>query len=226
MCVQSALKLVVSRSASVVLLVVRCPLSEFRLTCTSSKQNEMSSQGDRFFMRGLNSLPAVLRKAIVEAELDDPVSLRSFRSFGLEKLGVFKGGKHGHVLYVASAEGSADTAVNLATAESGANEVDKGPVPIVSELKDAPRPKIVQEFQKTGKHCTRGEKSAMFGECGASSHDTSKLSAHQMPHAIESSPVGPGSLLLCWTLVHQSILPSGFGREFTAFGDHWEAAAE
>ena len=47
-----------------------------------------------------------------------------------------------------------------------------------------------------------------------------------MPRAIECSSAVPGTLLLCWTLVDQGTMPSGFDREFTAFSDHWEAAAE
>ena len=70
------------------------------------------------------------------------------------------------------------------------------------------------------------EKSAMVTERGGPSDDTSKLSAHQLPHAIETSPVAPGPLLIYWTLIDQSILLSGFEREFMAFSDQWEAAAE
>ena len=47
-----------------------------------------------------------------------------------------------------------------------------------------------------------------------------------MLRPIECSAVVLGPLLLCWTLVDQGILPSGFERDDTAFGDHWEATTE
>ena len=50
------------------------------------------------FRRALRALPEPLVKALVEAELDDPVLLRSYRPGSLAKLGLCKGGKRVHEL--------------------------------------------------------------------------------------------------------------------------------
>ena len=75
--------------------------------------------------------------------------------------------------------------------------------PMVQEFTKTKTPLIFQDFHEV-------KKSAMFSECGG-----------QPPSPIDLAP-----LMIHWTLVDQSILPRGFEREFTAFGDHWEAAAE
>ena len=59
---------------------------------------QMVSQGDGVFRRALRALPEPLVKALVEAELDDPVLLRSYRPASLAKLGLCKGGKRVHEL--------------------------------------------------------------------------------------------------------------------------------
>ena len=54
----------------------------------------MSSQGrDGLFRKALKALPVQLREALVEAELDDPVVLRSFPRASLSRLGVHEGGR-------------------------------------------------------------------------------------------------------------------------------------
>ena len=55
-------------------------------------------QGDVVFRRALRALPGPVQEALVRAELDDPVLLRSFRPASLEKLGLFEGGLRAHVL--------------------------------------------------------------------------------------------------------------------------------
>ena len=48
---------------------------------------------DGLFRKALKSLPVQLREALVEAELDDPVVLRSFPRASLSRLGVHEGGR-------------------------------------------------------------------------------------------------------------------------------------
>ena len=79
---------------------VVCPRSSLvfrsrRLRCTRCAM--LSSQGDSLFRKALRDLPSTLREALVAAELDDPVVLRSFPMYDAVKLGICEGGKRAHV---------------------------------------------------------------------------------------------------------------------------------
>ena len=52
-----------------------------------------------WFVKALGALPSSLKDAIVEAELDNPVVLRSFRSSSAEQLGICEGGRREHILF-------------------------------------------------------------------------------------------------------------------------------
>ena len=65
-----------------------------RLRRPAHRLRAMSSQGrDGLFRKALKALPVQLREALVEAELDDPVVLRSFPSASLSRQGVHEGGR-------------------------------------------------------------------------------------------------------------------------------------
>ena len=87
-----------------------------------------SQEEDRWFAKALRALPTSLRDAIVDAELDDSVLLRSFRPYGVEKLGLCAGGRRGHILFdtdhATVAKGTADSARQLNIVYNGATEVD------------------------------------------------------------------------------------------------------
>ena len=58
----------------------------------------MFAQGDVLFGKAARSLPGPLREAVLAAELDDPVLLRSFPLASLEKLGCVEGGRRADAL--------------------------------------------------------------------------------------------------------------------------------
>ena len=97
---------------------------ELRVASNTVKQFGMFSQGDRSFVRGLKSLPAILKDAIFESELDDPVVLRSFRPSGMKKLGMHEGGKRAHLFVEPDiiTDGMADIEEFLTAADGGVTE--------------------------------------------------------------------------------------------------------
>ena len=86
----------------------------------------MASQGDRLFARELKTLPTALREAIVEADLDEPAVLQSFRPYCKERLGLYVGGKRARVVsedgFASSAEGTADIKEIFTSAVGDASE--------------------------------------------------------------------------------------------------------
>ena len=157
----------------------------------------MASQGDRLFERGLKTLPAALKKAIVEAELDDTAVFQSFRHFSKDKLGFHVGGKRPHVVsehsFALSAEGAADIKEIFTSAVGDASEskFHSGLANVLSGKKRRTEPKRRQaprdEVVESGVESRAGETDS----CDVSRHGTVPLVLESGGQDVASFPSFP-----------------------------------